>query len=204
MAARKVCCVFLLCVYLVNFNCLIDVLSFCQPSWVTDEEFGMGYLELKTAAPLASKPSASNLAASQNNSIYLSQNEPGGGKTTTLPIPNSDSGNMAKDHSLRSRTSDVRTDKIDGLSVPKSELGHGKLKGTSLNGPDSQPLVPSTSVNSGSLRMVESQKPGDDLSRTLDEGSSKVVPKSSSESEVVLNYSFSGYLIVCVYVSVEL
>lgn len=155
-----------------------------KPSWVTDEEFGMGYLELKTAPPLASKPSASNLAASQNNSIYLSQNEPGGGKTTTLPIPNSDSGNLAKDHSLRSRTSDVRTDKIDGLSVPKSELGHGKLKGTSLNGPDSQPLVPSTSVNSGSLRMVESQKPGDDLSRTLDEGSSKVVPKSSSESEL--------------------
>ncbi|XP_038907239.1 THO complex subunit 2 [Benincasa hispida] len=155
-----------------------------KPSWVTDEEFGMGYLELKIAPSLASKPSAGNLAASQNNSIYLSQNEPGGGKTTALTNPNSDSGNMAKDHSLRSRTTDVRTDKIDGLSVPKSELGHGKLKGTTLNGPDSQPLVPSTSVNSGSLRMVESQKPGDDLSRMLDEGSSKVVSKTSSESEL--------------------
>lgn len=144
----------------------------------------MGYLELKTAPSHASKSLASNLAAIQNNSVYLSQNEPGGGKTAALAIPNSDSGNMAKEHSLRSRTSDVRTDKIDGLSVPKSEQGHGKLKGTSLNGPDSQPLVPSTSVHSGSLRMVENQKPGDDLSRTLDEGSSKVISKTSSESEV--------------------
>ena len=152
----------------------------------------MGYLELKTPS-LASKPSASNLASSQNNSIFVSQNEPVGGKTSALPIPNSDSGNMAKDHSLRSRTSDVRTDKIDGLSVPKSELGHGKQKGMSLNGPDSQPLVPSTSVHSGSLKMVDSQKPGDDSTRTLDEGSSKVVSKTSSESEVVLNYTFSGH-----------
>lgn len=140
----------------------------------------MGFLELKTA--LASKSSASNLAASQSNSVYLSQNEPGGGKTASLTIPNSDSGNIAKDHLLRSRM-----DKIDGLPVPKSEVGHGKLKGISLNGPDSQPLAPSTSVHSGSLRMVENQKPGDDVSRTLDEGSSKVISKTSSESEVVLN-----------------
>ncbi|KAG7016699.1 THO complex subunit 2 [Cucurbita argyrosperma subsp. argyrosperma] len=155
-----------------------------KPSWVTDEEFGMGYLELKTAPSLASKSSASNLAASQNNSIYPSQNEPGGGKTAALAIPNSDSLNIGKDHSLRSRSSDVRMDKIDGSSVPKSELEHGKMKGTSLNGPDSQPLVPSTSLHSGSLRMVESLKPGDDLSRTLDEGSSKVISKTSSESEL--------------------
>ena len=161
---------------------------FLQPSWVTDEEFGMGYLELKTAPSLASKSSASNLAASQSNSIYSSQNEHGGGKPTA--VPSSDSGNMAKDHSLRSRTSDVRTDKIDGFSVPKSELGHGKLKGTSLNGPDSQSLVPSTSVHSGSSRVVEGQKPGDDLSRTSNEGSSKVIFKTSSESEVVLHNSF--------------
>ncbi|XP_022991162.1 THO complex subunit 2-like isoform X1 [Cucurbita maxima] len=152
-----------------------------KPSWVTDEEFGMGYLELKTAPSLASKSSASNLVASQSNSIYSSQNEHGGGKPTA--VPSSDSGNMAKDHSLRSRTSDMRTDKIDGFSVPKSELGHGKLKGTSLNGPDSQPLVPSTSVHLGSLRVVEGQKPGDDLSRTSNEGSSKVIFKTSSESE---------------------
>lgn len=155
----------------------------------------MGYLELKTAPSLASKSSASNLAASQNNSIYPSQNEPGGGKTAALAIPNSDSLNIGKDHSLRSRSSDVRMDKIDGSSVPKSEIEHGKMKGTSLNGPDSQPLVPSTSVHSGSLSL----KPGDDLSRTLDEGSSKAISKTTSESEVVLNHSFSGDLVVCVY-----
>lgn len=160
----------------------------------------MGYLELKTAPSLAAKSSASNLAAGQSNSIYLSQSEPGGGKTAALAIPNSDSGNMAKDHSLRSRASDVRTDKIEGLSVPKSELGHGKLKSTSSNGPDSQPLPPSTSVHSGSLRMVESQKPGDDLSRTLDESASKVISKTSSESEVVLNHSISEHLTSCLCV----
>ncbi|CAB4304213.1 unnamed protein product [Prunus armeniaca] len=56
-----------------------------KSSWITDEEFGNGYLELKSA-PLASKSSAGNSAATHSGStINISQSEPIGGKVGALP-----------------------------------------------------------------------------------------------------------------------
>ncbi|KAI9188639.1 hypothetical protein LWI28_016121, partial [Acer negundo] len=62
------------------------------PSWVTDEEFGMGYLELKPAPSLASKSLAGNGAVQNGSALNVSQNEIAGGKTASMLTQHADSG----------------------------------------------------------------------------------------------------------------
>ncbi|XP_017222292.2 THO complex subunit 2 [Daucus carota subsp. sativus] len=52
-----------------------------KSSWVTEEEFGMGYLELKPVLPIAPKSLAGNVAPPHNGSaVNVAANEPAGGR----------------------------------------------------------------------------------------------------------------------------
>ncbi|KDO60822.1 hypothetical protein CISIN_1g000195mg [Citrus sinensis] len=132
--------------------------------WVTDEEFGMGYLELKPAPSLASKSLSGNVVAVQGSAINVSQSEPG-------------TGNSVKDHISRAKPGDGRLERTESTSHVKSD--NVKLKGSSLtNGSDIHSSMPSTAVQAEMSRVVENQKQVDE-----DENMAKVAMKNSAESE---------------------
>ena len=156
-----------------------------QPSWVTDEEFGMGYLELKPAPSVAAKSSVGNLVAIQSGSaINGSQNEYAGVKTVV-----SDSSNSVKDQILKVRPADGRTEKAENVSSIKSDPGNVKLKGGSLiNGTDAQSSVPSAGLSSGASRSLENLKQVDDSMNRADENIAKVAQKNILEPEVAFEF----------------
>ncbi|KAK6921550.1 THO complex, subunitTHOC2, C-terminal, partial [Dillenia turbinata] len=154
-----------------------------KPSWVTEEEFGMGYLELKPAQPLASKSLTSNAVSVQNGSGPISQIETTG---TGGRTQHQESTGTNKDNNLRAKAQDGRLEKPESSSISKLDPPHPKLKGGSLiNGSDVQSSVPSAGVSSGMARTVENPKQNDELANKLsDESMSKVVPRTSVEPEV--------------------
>ncbi|KAK6146688.1 hypothetical protein DH2020_020557 [Rehmannia glutinosa] len=94
-----------------------------KPSWVTDEEFGMGYLDIKPAPGPASKSLSANAVGLQNGAgLSVSQAEQMGGRTVSSGSLHSDSGNL-------------------GREPRRIDVG-------SINGSD-QSSLPSTGVQSG-------------------------------------------------------
>ncbi|XLS53180.1 hypothetical protein HN51_013857 [Arachis hypogaea] len=134
-----------------------------KPSWVTDEEFGMGYLELKPA-PSISKSSAGNSASVQSGiSLGVSQTESGSGKHL-------DSVNTVKDQT-KIKTADSKVERTDSTIAGKSDSGQAKLKGnSSLNGLDAPSTLPSPAVQSGATKSMENQKQAEEsVSRASEE-----------------------------------
>lgn len=163
-----------------------------QPSWVTDEEFGMGYLELKPAPSLTAKTSVSNSVALQSGSaIGISSSDPAGGKASLM-----DSTNSVKDQMLKTKSVDGRVERAEGVSITKSDSGNLKLKGGSLvNGSDTQSSMSSAVLQSGTPRLIENKKQVDEFSnRTLDDNVAKTGPKNSLEPEVVCDSLFQNVI----------
>ncbi|KAF3669942.1 THO complex subunit 2 [Capsicum annuum] len=133
-------------------------------SWVTDEEFGMGYLELKLAAPPASKSSTVNSLAIPNGSgPSVSQGEPvAQGRTVAA-----------------GRVADGKLDRPDS-SLPKPDLGPVKQKGSqSINGLDVQSVLSAAPQSD-----TPSQKQVDEsLCGPLEESTIKAASKMSGELE---------------------
>ena len=158
--------------------------SILQPSWVTDEEFGNGYLDSKPAPSLSSKSASGNSVPAQSSSaIKLSQSEPAGGKTVATATQHSD---FVKDHILKTKPADGRLERTESVTIVKPDPGIVKLKvGLLVNGADAQSSLPSATVQSGTSRSTENPKQVDESTRTLDENMAKVAPKNSTESEVL-------------------
>lgn len=150
-----------------------------KPSWVTDDDFGMGFLELKPAPSLASK----SLGGSSVQNVP--QSEPTGGRVFATGTQHPDSGNAVKDQILRTKPADGRLERTESASL-KPDLGHVKLKGGSLlNGSDAQASMPSAAVHAGTSKTIENQKQMDEsANRILDENVPKVGSKTFAESQV--------------------
>ncbi|XP_016465502.1 THO complex subunit 2 isoform X1 [Nicotiana tabacum] len=134
-----------------------------KPSWVTDEEFGMGYLELKPAATPASKSSTVNSVSIPNGSgPSVSQVEPSVGRSVAA-----------------GRVVDGKLDRLES-SMPKPDLGQVKLKcSQSVNGLDLLSM-PSAALHSG----TPSQRHVDEFtSRPLEENTIKAASKMYGEQE---------------------
>nr|GMD23387.1 THO complex subunit 2 [Ipomoea batatas] len=127
-----------------------------KPSWVSDEEFGMGFLELKPAPGPTQKSSAANQSAIQNGAIiHASQGESAGGRTAAV-----------------GRAGDGKSERTESASQ-KPDLGHSKQNAASSNGPDSSSSRPSA-VQSGASRSMENQKHMDDsTNEPLEESNTK-------------------------------
>ncbi|KAM7467402.1 hypothetical protein LguiB_014964 [Lonicera macranthoides] len=155
-----------------------------KPSWVTEEEFGMGYLELKPAPPsLASKSLAGNIGAAQNGSgLNVPQSEIAGGRSAAGQ--QSDSGNSVRDSALRTKPVDGRLERTESASL-KSDTGPVKLKGGSqVNGSDFSSTVPTAGAQSGQSKAVENLKQMDESANRASEDSlPKVTARTSAESE---------------------
>ncbi|CAO2828526.1 unnamed protein product [Amaranthus hypochondriacus] len=139
-----------------------------KPSWVTEDEFGMGYLELKPAPPVAPKSSTVNASG-----IGVSQSEHAGGRVASEAQP-LDSGNSMKDQTFRTKSVEGRLEKTD--SVP----GNAKKGGSIANGSD----VLSTSAQISVARSLESQKLADEPPTKIMEEIAKGALKSSTDTEL--------------------
>ncbi|XP_010556226.1 PREDICTED: THO complex subunit 2 [Tarenaya hassleriana] len=142
-----------------------------KASWVTDEEFGMGYLELKAAPARGPKH-----GPSQNGSLVsMPQGESTGGRSVSTVSPHPESGSLSKEQGPRSKPVDGKLERTESIPLSKSDQGHLKSKG---GGPsDAQP--------SQSKRSME-QKESNETSRISDENAVKVSSKSS-ETELKIS-----------------
>nr|KYP61495.1 THO complex subunit 2 [Cajanus cajan] len=150
-----------------------------KPSWVTDEEFGMGYLELKPA-PSVTKTSAGNSATVQSGiNLNVSQTEPAGGK-------HADSGNPAKDQVIRTKNADGKSDRTESITATKSDSGHTKLKGGSMvNGLDAPSSLP-PSVQPGTSKSMENTKQVEEsINRASDEHGTRIAESRTSAKRSV-------------------
>lgn len=153
-----------------------------KPSWVTDEEFGMGYLEIKPAPAPASKSVGINSVSVQNGAVpNASEGEPTGGRNATAGTSHSDYGNLTKD--TRTRPFDSRAERSENASL-KSDFVSAKTKGVSLgNGSELQSSGPSIGVQSGTSKSVETQKQLDESTNKTSEDTTKLAVKTASELE---------------------
>jgi len=136
-----------------------------QPSWVTEEEFGMGYLELKPAPSMASK------SATGNSSGGVSQGEPTGGRVT--------SEGQALDSGISQKDQTFRTKPIDGRV--ESSSSNARLKGGLVaNGPDMLASGVQGAISRSSEKHVDEPP-----NKSMDENVAKVTMKASTESEVL-------------------
>ncbi|GFZ01990.1 similar to THO2 [Actinidia rufa] len=117
-----------------------------KPSWITEEEFGMGYLELKPAPSLASKSLASNLVSVQKwpssnierDLVHSLEVRPGGtanvsspGATTSSTLPT-----LVKSFTQSVKSLDIRgddsTDVSDVQRPPSSRPVHSPRHDNSI------------------------------------------------------------------------
>ncbi|WCJ33658.1 THO complex subunit 2 [Euphorbia peplus] len=138
-----------------------------KSSWVTDEEFGMGYVDIKP--PSVTKSVSGVVAGQSSSSTTVPSNELAGGRAVTTVSQHGDSGNQSREQSSR-----VKSERIDQ-----------KVKvGSLTNGSDSQLSASSAPGQVASLRAAENQKQVDEsTSRTLDEGTARTSQKNSAEFE---------------------
>nr|XP_027098247.1 THO complex subunit 2-like isoform X1 [Coffea arabica] len=151
-----------------------------KSSWVTDEEFGMGYLDLKPAAVATSKSLGINSVGVQNGAgQHVSVAEPAVGRSVTAGNVHSDYSNSIKD--LRTRPADGR---ITESAALKSDSGSARAKGGSLvNGSEHHSSVPSAAVHSGTSRSTEILKQLDESNNRSSEDITKMAVKMSTEPE---------------------
>ncbi|KAK7370058.1 hypothetical protein VNO80_12112 [Phaseolus coccineus] len=157
-----------------------------KPSWVTDEEFGMGYLELKPA-PSGTKSSAGNpLTVHSGMNLSVSQTESASGKHV-------DSGNTVKDQVIRTKTTDGKSERTESMTVTKSESGHTKVKSAAMvNGFDGQTSSISSSIQSGMSKSMENSKQVEELiNRASDEHGTRTAESRASAKRSVPTGSLS-------------
>ncbi|EEF34845.1 tho2 protein, putative [Ricinus communis] len=145
-----------------------------KPSWVTDEEFGMGYLDIRP--PAASKSVSGNISVGQNSSgLNASQGESAGGRAVSTTTQHGDVGNSAKEHISRAKPAD----KQESVSYVKSDSVNQKVKGGSLViQSDLQSSAALVTGQAGASRSAENQKQMSESPIIIPDA-----PKNSAESE---------------------
>ncbi|XP_024993820.1 THO complex subunit 2 isoform X1 [Cynara cardunculus var. scolymus] len=146
-----------------------------KPSWVTEEEFGMGYLDLKPAPSIASK--SVYVAPVTSTGLNMPPSEVASGRTASSG-QHHDSGTSIREPISRSKPSESKHERTESVTQ-KYDTGHAKVKGGSLsNGSDAS--MPSA-IQSGAS---SSQKQIDDSgNRILEENAAKGGTKTSVDSE---------------------
>ncbi|XP_057851341.2 THO complex subunit 2 isoform X2 [Cryptomeria japonica] len=142
-----------------------------KSSWVSEDEFNMGYIDLKPSASPAKHLAATSLAVS-NSSVSVSQHDPSG--TRIMPgtvLPGDATGSLPEQMSRSLKTSsalntDTRLERSESITPPmKSDIHQAAVKpvaGTT----DSQ-----NSVQSGGAQVGTSKSSIAGMSKSLDEPS---------------------------------
>ncbi|KAK6146706.1 LOW QUALITY PROTEIN: hypothetical protein DH2020_020575 [Rehmannia glutinosa] len=150
-----------------------------KPSWVTDEEFGMGYLDIKPAPGPASKSLSANAVGLQNGAgLSVSQAEQMGGRTVSSGSLHSDSGNLGREPR-----------RIDGGRIANKQSEENSKVTKTVVEPEVRPMV-KRSAAAGSLAKQAKQ----DLSKDEDKSGKAVGRTSGSSSGIAATISASAKL----------
>ncbi|KAJ6816641.1 THO complex subunit 2 [Iris pallida] len=147
-------------------------------SWVSEEEFGMGYVDFKLASAAGKILSGSSGSAPNCSAPKASHNEITRSKSSTAARNQvTDTTNSTKDHIVRGKSSEGRADRSECPMVPKVDSAQHKLRGNSANGHDTQPV----NVPPPSFSFVKSM---DEVKKvSTEESQMKVVSKGALDSE---------------------
>ncbi|RWR76239.1 THO complex subunit 2 isoform X1 [Cinnamomum micranthum f. kanehirae] len=153
-----------------------------KSSWVSDDEFRMGFVDLKPAASPAKPLAGNSVTVPNGSSLALTENAALRNVASGTQLI--ESSNSLKEQISRSKPVDGRTERSESNTLAKADSGQLKLRGGSLaNGADMQ-SVPSTMTQSGTSRPSGTQKNTDELAKGhLDENNVKIAPKGAMESE---------------------
>lgn len=140
-----------------------------QSSWVSEDEFNMGYIDLKPSASPAKHLAATSLAVS-NSSINASQHDPSGTRMmpgTVLPVDASGSLPEQMSRSLKASgglNADTRLERSESITPPmKSDIHQAAVKSVAST-TDSQNSIPS-----GGAQVGTSKSSIAGMSKNLDE-----------------------------------
>ncbi|XP_073103404.1 THO complex subunit 2 isoform X2 [Elaeis guineensis] len=151
-----------------------------KSSWVSEEEFGMGHIDLKPAASPAKSLAGNQGNASNGSALSISHNEMTGMRNATTGNQLADPLNTAKDQVARAKSTDGRLDRSESGMLLKSDSAQQKPRsGSSTNGPDSQTLSSSLPPKPSAI-----VKNPDELAKVSpEETAAKVTSKGAVESE---------------------
>ncbi|XP_073105253.1 THO complex subunit 2 isoform X4 [Elaeis guineensis] len=149
-------------------------------SWVSEEEFGMGHIDLKHAAASTKSP-AGNLGNAPNGSaLGISQNEMSGTRNATTGNQVADPLDIIKDRMTRAKSTDGRSDRSeDGVLLKADSAQQKSRSSSSMNGPDSQTHASLLPKPSGIMKNLDEL-----LKVSPEETFTKVASKGTVESEV--------------------
>ncbi|XP_073105250.1 THO complex subunit 2 isoform X1 [Elaeis guineensis] len=148
-------------------------------SWVSEEEFGMGHIDLKHAAASTKSP-AGNLGNAPNGSaLGISQNEMSGTRNATTGNQVADPLDIIKDRMTRAKSTDGRSDRSeDGVLLKADSAQQKSRSSSSMNGPDSQTHASLLPKPSGIMKNLDEL-----LKVSPEETFTKVASKGTVESE---------------------
>ncbi|OWM74376.1 hypothetical protein CDL15_Pgr013280 [Punica granatum] len=145
-----------------------------KPFWVTDEEFGMGYLDLKPSSSLATKSVAAN--TTNGSAVSVTQSDSG---RVAQQVP--DSGTSAKEQTSRTKLADAKHEKSDNLLHSKSDPGSTKARGGSLVNGSNVQISATSAVQAGgsNQRHVEDSAPKDTAETEVKPSNRRSIPAGS-------------------------
>ncbi|XP_058108394.1 THO complex subunit 2 isoform X2 [Magnolia sinica] len=154
-----------------------------KSSWISEEEFSMGHVDLKPVASPAKSLASHMVPMSNGSALNNSQNENAGSRNTGVGTQLPDSLISVKDPIPRTKPADGRPERSESITHMKTDSGQLKLRGgASANGADFHSILPST-VQPGTSR-PGTQKVSDEHAKgQSDENMAKVVQKVSVDSE---------------------
>lgn len=151
-----------------------------KSSWVSEEEFGMGHIDLKHAASPAKSLAGNQGNASNGSALGLSQSEMSGTRNAPAGNQVADQLNISKDQMTRAKSADGKSDRSEGGMFLKPDSAQQKPRsGSSTNGPDSQTHSSSLPPKPSGVMKVPDEPPKISPEETV----TKIASKGTVESE---------------------
>lgn len=163
-----------------------------QSSWVSEEEFGMGFVDLKPAASPAKHLVTNALPAGSTSVLLSSQNETAGARNISSTSQTPDISNPSKEQVLLMKPVDGKLERSESVTLAKHDVAQIKTRSNALMGNTSNvdPRVTASSTTSQSTAHKASSllKNSEDIAKgpMLDEPTGKVLSKAPVEFEVLL------------------
>ncbi|XP_031492162.1 THO complex subunit 2 isoform X2 [Nymphaea colorata] len=160
-----------------------------KTSWVSEEEFGMGFVDLKPAASPAKHLVTNALPAGSTSVLLSSQNETAGARNISSASQAPDISNPSKEQVLLLKPVDGKLERSESVTLAKHDVAQIKTRSNALMGNTSNvdPRVTASSTASQTTAHKASSllKNSEDIAKgpMLDESTGKVLSKAPVEFE---------------------
>ncbi|CAN6478957.1 unnamed protein product [Victoria cruziana] len=160
-----------------------------KSSWVSEEEFGMGFVDLKPTASPAKHLIPSTLPVGSTSVPLSSQNEASGTRNISSTSQAADTSNPSKEQQLLLKPVDGKLERSESVTLTKHDVGQIKSRSNTLVGNasnmDPRVVASSTASQTAAHKASSLLKNSEDIAKgtMLEESTGKVLSKASMESE---------------------